>query len=127
MLRLPPISTRTHSLFPYTTLSRSAATQPFAEWDAQKHTRKERYDDLARDMQAVARRLLICGMHVHVGLDDDELRMDLMQQVAYFLPHLLALSTSSPFWRGEVTGLKRSEEHTSELQSLMRISSAVFC
>ncbi|HEY9549512.1 MAG TPA: carboxylate-amine ligase [Kiloniellaceae bacterium] len=84
----------------------AASTHPFAEWDAQKHTRKERYDDLARDMQAVARRLLICGMHVHVGLDDDELRMDLMQQVAYFLPHLLALSTSSPFWRGEVTGLK---------------------
>lgn len=84
----------------------AASTHPFAEWDAQKHTRKERYDDLARDMQAVARRLVICGMHVHVGLDDDELRMDLMQQVAYFLPHLLALSTSSPFWRGEVTGLK---------------------
>src|SRR3546814_16362730 len=57
-------------------------------------------------MQTVARRLLICGMHVHVGLDDDELRMDLMQQIAYFLPHLLALSTSSTFWRGEVTGLK---------------------
>src|SRR3546814_20996654 len=63
-------------------------------------------DDLARDMQTVARRLLICGMHVHVGLDDDELRMDLMQQIAYFLPPLLALSTSSPFWPGEVTGLK---------------------
>ena len=84
----------------------AASTHPFAAWDSQKHTRKERYDDLARDMQAVARRLLICGMHVHVGLDDDELRMDLMQQIAYFLPHLLALSTSSPFWRGEVTGLK---------------------
>src|SRR3546814_1668440 len=136
-------------------------------------------------------------MNGHVGLDDDELRMDLMQQIAYCLPHLLALSTSSPFWRGEVTGLKcyrlsvfqelprtglpesfdsfgeyqrhldvmvraglledgskiwwdvrpsarfptlemriadvctnlqdRSEEHTSELQSLMRISYAVFC
>ncbi|MGE5767506.1 MAG: carboxylate-amine ligase [Bacteroidota bacterium] len=84
----------------------AASTHPFARWDTQKHTRKERYDDLARDMQTVARRLLICGMHVHVGLDDDELRMDLMQQIAYFLPHLLALSTSSPFWRGEVTGLK---------------------
>ncbi|HEY9537838.1 MAG TPA: carboxylate-amine ligase [Kiloniellaceae bacterium] len=84
----------------------AASTHPFAQWDTQKHTRKERYDDLARDMQTVARRLLICGMHVHVGLDDDELRMDLMQQIAYFLPHLLALSTSSPFWRGEVTGLK---------------------
>lgn len=84
----------------------AASTHPFARWDTQKHTRKERYDDLARNMQAVARRLVICGMHVHVGLDDDELRMDLMQQIAYFLPHLLALSTSSPFWRGDVTGLK---------------------
>ncbi|NIA69114.1 carboxylate-amine ligase [Pelagibius litoralis] len=83
-----------------------ASTHPFAQWDAQKHTRKERYDELARDMQAVVRRLLICGMHVHVGLDDDELRIDLMQQISYFLPHMLALSTSSPFWRGEVTGLK---------------------
>ncbi len=84
----------------------AASTHPFAQWDTQKHTRKERYDDLARDMQAVVRRLVICGMHVHCGLDDDELRIDLMQQAAYFLPHLLALSTSSPFWRGEITGLK---------------------
>jgi carboxylate-amine ligase len=50
--------------------------------------------------------LLICGMHVHVGLGDDELRIDLLGQVSYFLPHLLALSTSSPFWQGEDTGLK---------------------
>ena len=84
----------------------AASTHPFAAWDAQKHTPKERYDILARDMQAVARRLLICGMHVHVGLDSDDLRLDMMNQVTYFLPHLLALSTSSPFWRGEVTGLK---------------------
>ncbi len=84
----------------------AASTHPFAAWDMQKHTDKERYNVLARDMQAVARRLLICGMHVHVGLDDDELRIDLMGQAAYFLPHLLALSTSSPFWRGELTGLK---------------------
>ena len=84
----------------------AASTHPFAQWDAQKHTRKERYDELARDMQTVVRRLLICGMHVHVGLDDDELRIDLMQQISYFLPHILALSTSSPFWRGEMTGLK---------------------
>ncbi|MDH3597964.1 MAG: carboxylate-amine ligase [Rhodospirillales bacterium] len=84
----------------------AASTHPFAAWDAQKHTDKERYNVLARDMQAVARRLLICGMHVHVGLDDDELRIDLMGQIAYFLPHLLALTTSSPFWRGESTGLK---------------------
>ena len=61
---------------------------------------------LARDLQALGRRLLICGMHVHVGLEDPELRIDLMSQASYFLPHLLALSTSSPFWQGEDTGLK---------------------
>ena len=84
----------------------AASTHPFAAWDRQKHTDKERYNAIARDMQAVARRLVICGMHVHVGLDDDDLRIDLLGQVSYFLPHLLALSTSSPFWRGEETGLK---------------------
>ncbi len=84
----------------------AASTHPFAAWDRQKHTDKERYNAIARDMQAVARRLVICGMHVHVGLDDDDLRVDLLGQVSYFLPHLLALSTSSPFWRGEETGLK---------------------
>ncbi len=84
----------------------AASTHPFAAWDAQRHTDKERYHIIARDMQAVARRLLICGMHVHVGLGDDELRIDLLGQASYFLPHLLALSTSSPFWRGEITGLK---------------------
>jgi carboxylate-amine ligase len=61
---------------------------------------------LAEEIQGPVRRLLICGMHVHVGLNDPELRIDLMSQAAYFLPHLLALSTSSPFWRGEDTGLK---------------------
>jgi carboxylate-amine ligase len=84
----------------------AASTHPFAAWTSQKHTDKERYNVLARDMQAVARRMIICAMHVHVGIEDDELRMDLMGQAAYFLPHLLALSTSSPFWRGESTGLK---------------------
>lgn len=84
----------------------AASTHPFATWDQQKHTDKARYHAIARDLQAVVRRLVICGMHVHVGLDDDELRIDLMGQIAYFLPHLLALSTSSPFWRGEDTGLK---------------------
>ncbi|HLF58868.1 MAG TPA: carboxylate-amine ligase [Alphaproteobacteria bacterium] len=83
----------------------ASSTHPFARWDVQKHTDKERYNTLARDLQAVARRLVICGMHVHVGIEDEELRIDLMNQVAYFLPHLLALSTSSPFWRGEETGL----------------------
>lgn len=84
----------------------AASTHPFSEWQDQRHTDKERYNILARDLQAMARRLLICGMHVHVGIDDDDLRIDLINQACYFLPHLLALSTSSPFWRGEDTGLK---------------------
>jgi len=84
----------------------AASTHPFAQWHDQKHTDKERYSDLARDLQGVVRRLLICGMHVHVGIDDDQLRIDLMNQVTYFLPHLLALSTSSPFWSGQDQGLK---------------------
>ncbi|MCG8508058.1 MAG: carboxylate-amine ligase [Rhodospirillales bacterium] len=84
----------------------AASTHPFSEWQHQQHTDKERYHVLARDLQAVARRLLICGMHVHVGVGDDDLRIDIINQAIYFLPHLLALSTSSPFWRGEDTGLK---------------------
>jgi len=84
----------------------AASTHPFSEWKAQKHTKKDRYDQLTHEMQGAARRLLICGMHVHVGIDDDELRIDLMNQVSYFLPHLLALSCSSPFWMGQDTGLK---------------------
>jgi carboxylate-amine ligase len=84
----------------------AASTHPFSEWKQQKHTDRQRYHTLARDMQAVARRLLICGMHVHVGIDNNELRIDLMNQANYFLPHLLMLSTSSPFWRGEDSGLK---------------------
>jgi len=83
----------------------AASTHPFARWQRQQHTDKERYDGLARDMQAAARRLLISGMHVHVAIEDEDLRIDLMNQVKYFLPHLLALSTSSPFWGGENTGL----------------------
>jgi carboxylate-amine ligase len=84
----------------------AAATHPFARWDAQKTTERRRYADLQDDLQGVVRRLAICGLHVHIGLPDDELRIDLMNQASYFLPHLLALSTSSPFWRGENTGLK---------------------
>ncbi|MFT5114506.1 MAG: carboxylate-amine ligase [Parasphingorhabdus sp.] len=84
----------------------ASSTHPIAEWDLQKHTEKERYNILAQSMQTVARRMLICGMHVHVGIENDNLRIDLMNQVSYFLPHLLAISTSSPFWHGINTGLK---------------------
>lgn len=84
----------------------AVSTHPFAQWHMQKTTNRARYINLARDYQAPMRRLVICGMHVHIGIEDPELRIDLMGQVAYFLPHLLALSTSSPFWDGEDTGLK---------------------
>ncbi len=84
----------------------AASTHPFARWEAQRPTPRERYASLGHDLQAVGRRLVICGLHVHAGVEDEELRVDLMNQVTYFLPHLLALSTSSPFWRGEETGLQ---------------------
>ena len=84
----------------------AASTHPFARAMQQKHTEKDRYFALAREMQAAARRMVICGMHVHVGIEDDELRIDLMNQLSYFLPHLLAMSCSSPFWEGENSGLK---------------------
>ena len=84
----------------------AVSTHPFSDWETQKHTRKRRYFNLADKFQIIGRRLVISGMHIHVGIPDNELRIDLMNQISYFLPHLLALSTSSPFWRGENTGLK---------------------
>jgi carboxylate-amine ligase len=83
----------------------ACSTHPFAEWSAQHHTDKARYNQIAGDLQLLARRMVICGMHVHVGVDDEPLRFDLFNQLIYFLPHMLALSASSPFWRGEKTGL----------------------
>ncbi|MDJ0917310.1 MAG: carboxylate-amine ligase [Woeseiaceae bacterium] len=84
----------------------ASSTHPFSRWKEQKQTDKERYTSLTHEMQAAARRLVICGMHVHVGVSNDELRIDLMNQLSYFLPHLLALSCSSPYWEGRDTGLK---------------------
>ncbi|MFM9940625.1 MAG: carboxylate-amine ligase [Hyphomicrobiaceae bacterium] len=92
---------REHGLAPI-----AAGTHPFGRWTELEHTPKERYELLARDLAGVGRRLVISGMHVHVGIEDPELRIDIMNQVRYFLPHLLMLSTSSPFWQGEDTGLK---------------------
>ena len=83
----------------------ASSTHPFANWSEQMTTEQPRYQRVAADHQQVARQLVICGMHVHVGIDDDHLRIDLMNQVRYMLPHLLALSTSSPFWDGTDTGL----------------------
>jgi glutamate---cysteine ligase / carboxylate-amine ligase len=84
----------------------AASTHPFARWGAQQATERARYQAIAKDLAGVGRRLVVCGMHVHVGIADDELRIDLMNQARYFLPHLLVLSTSSPFVEGEDTGLK---------------------
>ena len=83
----------------------AASCHPFADWKTLHHTNKERYNALERDLAGVARRMLICGMHVHVGVENDELRTDLTNQFPYFLPHLLALSCSSPYWQGQDTGL----------------------
>ena len=84
----------------------AASTHPFSRPENQAITRRQRYAELERDLQAVIRRFLISGMHVHVGIPDDDMRIDLMGQAKYILPHLLALSTSSPFWMGEDTGMK---------------------
>ena len=83
----------------------AAGCHPFSDWKEQHFTSKERYSTLERELEGVARRMLICGMHVHVGIDAETLRIDLMPQLCYFLPHLLALSCSSPFWQGDDTGL----------------------
>lgn len=83
----------------------ASSTHPFANWAQQETTEEPRYMRIAADYQQVARQLVVCGMHVHVGVEDPHLRIDLMNQVRYMLPHLLALSASSPFWDGAPTGL----------------------
>lgn len=83
----------------------AASCHPFGDWKDQHHTDKDRYNALKKDLAGVVRRMLICGMHVHVGIGQKDLRIDLMNQLTYFLPHLLALSASSPFWQGDDTGL----------------------
>ncbi|MFQ5575595.1 MAG: carboxylate-amine ligase [Anaerolineae bacterium] len=84
----------------------AAGTHPFSRWTEQDITESPRYHTLVADMKYLARRLLIFGMHIHVGIPNDNLRIDVMNQVRYFLPHILTLSTSSPFWNGRDTGLK---------------------
>lgn len=83
----------------------ASSCHPFSDWRAQHHTDKDRYNELSNTLGGVARRMLICGMHVHVGIESREMRIDLMNQLSYFLPHLLALSGSSPFWQGDDTNL----------------------
>jgi glutamate---cysteine ligase / carboxylate-amine ligase len=84
----------------------AAGTHPFSSWARQEVSPFGRYPELVRFLQDVGRRLLIFGMHIHIGIEDRDLLIDVMNQIRYFLPHLLALSTSSPFWHGRDTGLK---------------------
>jgi carboxylate-amine ligase len=84
----------------------AAGTHPFSAWPEQEVTRGERYAALAQELQDVGRRLIACGLHIHVGIDDPNLRILIMNQMRPFLPFLLALSTSSPFLGGRFTGLR---------------------
>lgn len=84
----------------------AASTHPWAHWTEQEPVDMDRYRILGAEHRSLARRMAICGMHVHAGIADKNLRVDLMSQMSYFMPHLLALSTSSPFWEGHDTGLK---------------------
>ena len=91
----------------------AGATHPFADWRVQDISPDERYLQVVEDMQLVARANLIFGLHVHVGIEDRETAIQLMNQVRYFLPHLLALSTNSPFWLGH--------EHRAEVVPLQGV------
>jgi glutamate---cysteine ligase / carboxylate-amine ligase len=88
----------------------SAGTHPFADWSKQTFTAGERYARFLHDMAGVANQMLTFGLHVHIGFGQDRKNRDLMieigSQLRYFLPHILAISTSSPFWKGRNTGLK---------------------
>src|SRR5438876_863978 len=84
----------------------AAGTHPISSWETQEITPFERYLGVQNDMQDLARQLLIFGTHVHIGIEDRDFLIDAMNVARYFAPHVLTLSTSSPFWMGRTTGLK---------------------
>jgi carboxylate-amine ligase len=84
----------------------AASTHPFADWKEQEIYPDERYRQVVEDMQLVARANLVFGLHVHVGIEDRNTAIHIMNSMRYFLPHILALSTNSPFWLGMETGFK---------------------
>jgi len=92
----------------------AAGTHPFSHWQDQKIFENARYELIVEENQMIARSLLTFGLHVHVGIPDPERAIQIMNAVRYMLPHVLALSTSSPFWLGVHTGLQsyRSEVFT---------------
>ena len=84
----------------------AAGTHPFSHWKDQEITDRERYVEIVNEMEDLARANLIFGLHVHVGIEDREMQIQIMNAVRAFLPHLLALSVNSPFWCGRKTGVK---------------------
>jgi carboxylate-amine ligase len=84
----------------------AAGTHPFSNWKDQLVSPGKRYENVVEEMQQLARSLLIFGLHIHVAVPDKASTIELLNEARYFLPHLLALSTSSPFWQGRDTGLK---------------------
>lgn len=84
----------------------AASTHPFSHWATQEIHPDARYQAIVEDMQVLARSLLIFGMHVHIGIENRETQIKIMNEMRYFLPHLLALTVNSPFWTGFETGLK---------------------
>ena len=84
----------------------ASSTHPFSHWSDQEIYPDERYYELVEDMQVLARSLLIFGMHIHIGIENRETQIKIMNEMRYFLPHILALTVSSPFWTGMNTGLK---------------------
>jgi len=84
----------------------AAGTHPFSDWRDQEIFPDERYHTIVEDLKMVARANLIFGLHVHIGVEDREVAIQLMNAARYFVPHILALSTNSPFWLGMDTGLK---------------------
>jgi carboxylate-amine ligase len=90
----------------HNTLISSASTHPFSSWKDQILTDDPRYKRLRHTLQIISRRFNIFGLHVHVGVNGGERCIYIMNRLIYYLPHLLAISTNSPFWEGEDTGLK---------------------
>jgi glutamate---cysteine ligase / carboxylate-amine ligase len=83
----------------------AASTHPFSAWQAQSTNEASRYQQISKKLNAIGWRLMVGGMHIHVGIDDESKRLNLLNRLSWYLPHILALSTSSPFWQGKDTGL----------------------
>lgn len=92
----------------------AASTHPISKWEVQDISPFERYLELTQEYQIIARRMLIWGMHVHIGISNKDFLIDVMNITRYFLPYILALSSSSPFWSGMDTGLKSYRVHIGE-------------